>query len=91
MLNRFQGALSTLAGAAAGPGTVAAQLDPGARGTAREWRQKPIPWPIRARRTLGRNRPREAKNQRDVVAFTSRIQMTTHGSVSTTDWQGGKT
>src|SRR5258708_27989985 len=85
MLNRLPGALSTLAGAS----PVAAQVSPGECGTARARGQRPAPWPIRARRTLRHSHPQVVTRHGHAMSLTSRNRMTTYGSVSTIDWQGG--
>ena len=91
MLNRFVGALSTLAAVVAELGLVAEQLNPGGRGTARARKQRPASWPVRTRRRLGRTRLGVAQKQVGAKPFTPCSQMATTGSVSTTDWQGGIT
>src|SRR5258707_2419594 len=85
MLNRLPGAPSTVGGAS----PVAAQVNPGECGTARAGGQKPAPCPIRARRTLGRSQPQVVRRLCHATPLASRRQMTTNGSVSTIDWQGG--
>ena len=91
MLNRFVGALGTLAAAVAELGLVAAQFNPGGRVTARARKQRPASWPVRTRRRLGRTRPGVAQKQVGAKPFTPCSRTATTGSVSTTDWQGGIT
>jgi hypothetical protein len=47
--------------------------------------------PVRARQMLGRAQPRVTGNHGHAKVFTWRNRMTTRGSVSSTDWQGGIT
>jgi hypothetical protein len=46
---------------------------------------------VRARQMSGRAQPRVTGNHGHVNVFTWRNRMTTRGSVSSTDWQGGIT
>lgn len=46
---------------------------------------------VRARQMSGRAQPRVTGNHGHAKVFTWRNRMTTRGSVSSTDWQGGIT
>jgi hypothetical protein len=91
VLNRFVGALGTLAASVAELGLVAAQFDPGGRGAAGARTQRPASWPFRTRRRLGRTRLGVTQKQVGAKPFTPCSRIATTGSVSTTDWQGGIT
>jgi len=91
MLNRFQGARGMLAGGAAAAGPVAERLNSGGCGPSGARQQMADPQSVRVRRMFGRTQPRVTENRGDASVLTWCDHMTTRGSVSSTDWQGGIT